>query len=401
MTEYKPQPFVINRFFYITHSSNIQSILERGILCHARIESEGIAHASIYDKELVMVRSKKLTPDQKPLTHYANLYIKARNPMLFKLIHWKNIPPETAAEELAVLVVKKSVLDIPGAYVSDGNLCADLSTLSPVKALKQVESDLQDVLTASYWNSAPDGKRRGSAECIVPDHVPPGLISEIYVPSIDAKYRTTSIVNGLHRSDVQVKVDRRLFFLETLKAKISDNLTLIRGDMFFSQMQTQTIPVNCIGVMGAGYASAAKYMYPAMYVMYQDLCKKKVLLLGKPYLYRNTQKPHDLSDEPVGPTANGNGPWLILFPTKHHYKEQASIDAIEKGILWLSDNCEMLGIQSLAVPALGCGLGRLKWEDVGPILCRRLSTLKVPVEIYLPDRGVPEYQLRPEFLLDS
>ena len=87
--------------------------------------------------------------------------------------------------------------------------------------------------------------------------------------------------------------------------------------------------------------------------------------------------------------------------TKDEALMAAKRDAIEKGIVWISENHEMLGIESLAVPALGCGLGRLQWKDIGPILCRNLAMLRVPTEIYLPDRGVPEYQLRPGFLLNS
>ncbi len=56
-------------------------------------------------------------------------------------------------------------------------------------------------------------------------------------------------------------------------------------------------------------------------------------------------------------------------------------------------------MQSLAVPALGCGLGQLKWKDVGPIMCKYLL-LDIPVNIHLPLEGeLPKGQLTKEFLL--
>ncbi len=54
------------------------------------------------------------------------------------------------------------------------------------------------------------------------------------------------------------------------------------------------------------------------------------------------------------------------------------------GLDLLRDNYERWGIQSIAVPALGCGNGGLDWRDVGPLMCNYLSELDIPVEIYVP-----------------
>ena len=52
--------------------------------------------------------------------------------------------------------------------------------------------------------------------------------------------------------------------------------------MFFSKMQTLTISVNIVGVMGKGIASRARYQFPDVFVYYQDLCKRKELKMGTP-----------------------------------------------------------------------------------------------------------------------
>jgi O-acetyl-ADP-ribose deacetylase (regulator of RNase III) len=55
------------------------------------------------------------------------------------------------------------------------------------------------------------------------------------------------------------------------------------------------------------------------------------------------------------------------------------------------------GIESLAVPALGCGAGRLEWEVVGPILYRELEALDLDVRLYAPFY-VPDHQATVGFL---
>ncbi|MBD2441414.1 hypothetical protein [Nostoc sp. FACHB-110] len=54
------------------------------------------------------------------------------------------------------------------------------------------------------------------------------------------------------------------------------------------------------------------------------------------------------------------------------------------------------------MPALGCGLGSLNWEDVGPLMCKYLKNLDIHVSIYLPtDRKVNKEFLKKEFLLSK
>ncbi|TET78476.1 DUF4433 domain-containing protein, partial [candidate division TA06 bacterium] len=58
------------------------------------------------------------------------------------------------------------------------------------------------------------------------------------------------------------------------------------------------------------------------------------------------------------------------------------------------------GIKSIALPALGCGLGRLEWRAVGPLMCKSLSGLDIPVQIYLPaEKEIPDELLSKDFLL--
>ncbi len=93
----------------------------------------------------------------------------------------------------------------------------------------------------------------------------------------------------------------------------------------------------------------------------------------------------------------------MLFPTKRHWREKSNLDDIEKGLQWIRGNYKGEKIQSLAIPALGCGLGGLNWREVGPLMCRYLADLDIQVAIYLPQEHpvLKEEYLMAEFLLES
>jgi len=61
-----------------------------------------------------------------------------------------------------------------------------------------------------------------------------------------------------------------------------------------------------------------------------------------------------------------------------------------RGLEYLEAHCNEWEVTSLAVPALGCGLGQLEWRVVGPILYRHLSTLEIPVELFAPSDETDE-----------
>ena len=69
---------------------------------------------------------------------------------------------------------------------------------------------------------------------------------------------------------------------------------------------------------------------------------------------------------------------------KRHWKDNSRLDDIEGGLAWVRDNFQKEGIQSLAMPALGCGLGGLHWKEIGPLMCQYLHGIDISVAIYLP-----------------
>lgn len=382
----------IKGLYYITHIDNLPSILRRGILSHERVEREEVSYTPIYNKGIVAARKDKLTPDGKSLWSFANLYFNARNPMLYRVKHEKSL------DDIAVVCVKPTILRRPDIFITTGNARASQSDILPqdagIKALPGIKREFDIV----WWKPEDGSKRKIMAECLVPDLVPPEYIQAVYV----ASHEVAKKVKGMLRHpSIPIIPEPNMFFLPLRRSKLTQNLFLVEGDMFFSTMQTFTISVNCVGVMGKGLASRAKYQFPDVYVAYQDVCRERKLKIGKPYLIkRETSLDYELADEPLSLSNANLEKWFLLFPTKNHWREKSDITGIEQGLQWVQDNYKKQDIKSLAVPALGCGLGRLEWRDVGPLLCRYLSTLDIQVAIYLPrEKKISEELLSKDFLL--
>jgi len=94
--------------------------------------------------------------------------------------------------------------------------------------------------------------------------------------------------------------------------------------------------------------------------------------------------------------------WFLLFATKRKWRDNSRIEDIEAGLQWFRDHFTAEGIRSIAMPALGCGLGGLEWAQVGPVMCRYLHDLRIPVAIYLPrERPIDSQYLEKSYLLGS
>ncbi len=56
--------------------------------------------------------------------------------------------------------------------------------------------------------------------------------------------------------------------------------------------------------------------------------------------------------------------YIINFPTKRHWRAKSRIEDIEAGLGDLVREIRERNIQSIAIPPLGSGLGKLDWADV-------------------------------------
>jgi hypothetical protein len=366
--------------------------LEKGILSHEQVEKNEINYTPIYNKEIIENRRNKIIPDGRSLWCFANLYFQPRNPMLYRVICEKSI------DTIAIIALKKNVLNRNDIYISLGNAASFNTEILPAKEGKRKLSSIKKILEKDWWTEESGDKRKIMAECLVPDKIEPTYIHTIYV----ANHKTAERVKEmLYSENIPIVPQPNMFFQPSRQTQITPYLSVSDGDMFFSRMQTLTISVNCVGVMGKGLASRAKWQFPDVYVKYQSVCRNRILQMGKPYLYkREGSLDYQLAEDPAT-LKNGNGEtWFLLFPTKQHWRENADIGGIEKGLQWIVNKYKKEGIKSLALPALGCGLGNLDWRQVGPLMCRYLSKLDIPVRIFLPaEKKIPDNFISREFLL--
>lgn len=153
-------------------------------------------------------------------------------------------------------------------------------------------------------------------------------------------------------------------------------LAYLKGDLLSSPAQVQVNAVNTVGVMGKGIALQFKNKYPVMFKAYQNVCEKHLLDVGKLYLWKSPEK------------------WILMFPTKKHWRNPSKIEYIESGLKKFVETYEQFGIESIAFPKLGCGNGNLDWEEVRPIMVKYLKPLPITVYIYVDSYKVetPEHE---------
>ena len=134
---------------------------------------------------------------------YANLYICARNRMLYKR-HGQH-------RDLCVLRVSPRVLELPDVVVTDGNAASDYTRFAAAPdGLTIVDWDLT---FAERWTSLDqidqwERSRRKCAEVLVPERVAPEFIEGAYVSSDDSLANLRAVTG-----DLQMDVNPHLFFL--------------------------------------------------------------------------------------------------------------------------------------------------------------------------------------------
>ncbi len=150
----------------------------------------------------------------------------------------------------------------------------------------------------------------------------------------------------------------------------------VQGDLLKSDVQALVNTVNTVGVMGRGIALQFKRAYPENYEAYRKVCEQNRLRPGTLFTFDLNQL--------------HNPRYIINFPTKRHWKGKSRIEDIESGLEALVREINRLGIESIALPPLGCGLGGLEWNDVYRRIDEALGDLdNVEVLVFEPT-GAPK-----------
>lgn len=131
-------------------------------------------------------------------------------------------------------------------------------------------------------------------------------------------------------------------------------LKLKRGNLLDEKTEALVNTVNCVGVMGKGIALQFKQAFPENFKQYQKACKNDGVQPGRMFTVATDSLLHPK--------------YIINFPTKRHWRHNSRLEDIKAGLAALVAEVKTLGIQSIALPPLGCGNGGLDWAIVKPLI---------------------------------
>ena len=148
------------------------------------------------------------------------------------------------------------------------------------------------------------------------------------------------------------------------------------GDILAADTEALVNTVNCAGVMGRGIALQFKNKFPGNFRAYEAACKKQEVMPGRMFVFE---------------TGDLTLPrYIINFPTKRHWKGKSRIEDIESGLEDLIRVINERGIQSIALPPLGSGLGGLDWQKVRTRIEKTLQNSNARILVYDPS-GAPQH----------
>lgn len=155
----------------------------------------------------------------------------------------------------------------------------------------------------------------------------------------------------------------------------------VTGNILHDQADAIINTVNTVGVMGKGLALQFKKAFPANFTVYKKACDKKEMVTGQVLAV---------------PLESLNPPYYIInFPTKAHWKGKSKLEYITQGLEHLKQEAKRLELKSVAIPALGSGLGGLPWELVEAAITEQLADMpEIEWRIY-PPQSAPKASAMP------
>ncbi len=132
-----------------------------------------------------------------------------------------------------------------------------------------------------------------------------------------------------------------------------------KGNLLTADVDALVNTVNTEGVMGKGLALQFKKAFPDNFASNERACKAGELMPGHVHVVKRLTSPR----------------FIINFPTKKQWRQPSKLGYVRDGLRDLTDQVRKLGIQSIAIPPLGCGNGGLDWTAVKPLIVQAFDGL--------------------------
>jgi len=137
------------------------------------------------------------------------------------------------------------------------------------------------------------------------------------------------------------------------------------GDLLDSPAQALVSPVNCVGVAGAGLARQFRERWPKQVGEYTEACGAGLVRPGAIHMAKLP-----------------GGRMILSAPTKRHWRDASTFDDVELTVQALAWFSRQFKLGSMAVPALGCGLGGLPRYRIRGLIEREMTGLTCVVHVY-------------------
>ncbi len=158
-------------------------------------------------------------------------------------------------------------------------------------------------------------------------------------------------------------------------------IEIAKGNILEADAEALVNTVNCQGFMGKGIALQFKQAFPANFKAYEAACRAGEVVPGSMFIFDNGRL--------INPQ------YVINFPTKRHWREKSRIADIGSGLKALIADIRRLGVRSIAVPPLGCGLGGLDWREVRPMIEKAFAELSDVRVLLFEPVGTPDAKAMP------
>lgn len=139
-----------------------------------------------------------------------------------------------------------------------------------------------------------------------------------------------------------------------------------RKDLLKLPAQTIVCPVNTVGTLGNGLACAFKVRWPHLLPIYKADCRAGRLREGV------------CTVAPINDDVQ-----CLFFPSKLDWRNDSDAGMIDSALADIWFRYDLLNIQSLALPMVGCGKGKMDYHYVRRSMDLYLASLPIEVQICL------------------
>ncbi|KAI2649818.1 ADP-ribose glycohydrolase OARD1 [Labeo rohita] len=77
-----------------------------------------------------------------------------------------------------------------------------------------------------------------------------------------------------------------------------------------------------------------------------------------------------------------SGRFVYYLVTKKKYYQKPTYDILWMSLMSMRDHCVANGVNSISMPRIGCGLDKLKWENVSSIITEVFKDTKISITVY-------------------